>query len=133
MGGKLYSNKRSDAAGKRERKKYFTFEYSTVKLFEYMRNNKDLGPFSVRKLLKFREVHVQRRDRLRQSLCLLIDLGWVRPVPGNPTLYEVTERGEIAYPLARRFLEFSVDLRFGKRRPSTLHPSEDDAMFSREG
>jgi len=93
-------------AGARKRKRYHTTEYNTLKLCEYMKDNKDHEPFSIYQLMKCKSIHMQRRDRMRQSLRQLIEWGWVEVVSGPKSRYRVTEKGEMAYLEAKKFLEF---------------------------
>jgi predicted transcriptional regulator len=122
------------AAGSRKSKKYFTAEYNTLKLFEYMVIHKRSGPFSIRQLMKFRGINVQRRDRIHESLDMLMDLGWGMVVQGSSIRYQVTEKGEMVYPDVKGYLEFSEGFRCGKRWPwFSRHLRKDATVLEGDG
>jgi hypothetical protein len=95
-----------NAAKMRKKKKYFTAEYTALKLLEYMILEEDRGPFSVHHLMRIRGLGWQRRDRIRSILDQFARLGWIT-ASGNPPRYQVTKEGKIAYnQLGVYMLEF---------------------------
>jgi hypothetical protein len=107
---------------------YHSLEYTAAKLLKFMINKRELGPFSIYRLMRFEAGRWQRRDRIHLILDKFRKLGWVETVPGKITRYQVTEEGEMAYPWVQRVLEFSEGIKFGKRLrfPVLRVPSEDE-------
>lgn len=100
--------------GERKRSRYSPAECIALEVLEYMILRKDKGPFTLYHLIKHGVKSHQRRDRMRQILELMVEMGWVEVPPTCVGRYQVTAKGEEIYYQTREFREFSKSLRFNE-------------------
>jgi len=78
-------------------RRYFPFEYTALALLEHIVTEEDSGPFTSYGLRKVKSVRGQRLDRFTLAIEILIERGWVEPLPGKNTRYRATDWGKKEY------------------------------------
>lgn len=116
-------NENAGHLGAQGRRLHFPLEYTTLALLEHMITEEDSGPFTSYGLRKVKSVRGQRRDRFTRAIEILIERGWVEPLPGKNTRYRATDWGKKEYlSWGCRTLEFVRSTRI-KREPDELTSS----------